>query len=360
MNSPTFDKDKPFNKLPLLPPGLEVETVATLKKAISANKALAELKGAGDSVPHQGILINSIVLQEARVSSEIENIVTTQDELYQAGIQGEIKGSPEAKEVLYYREALAAGFQAVQERPLSVNTIVEVGNVIKQSDMGIRKMPGTKVANSSGDVIYTPPEGEKLIREKLANLEEYIHAEDGVDPLIKLAVIHYQFEAIHPFSDGNGRTGRVLNLLYLQQTGLLDIPVLYLSHYIIENKNEYYSGLRNVTENSAWEDWILFMLEAVEATANQTKERIYEIATLMKESANYVKEKAPNIYSKDLIELIFQHPYSKIKQLEDAGIAKRETASRYLHCLAEIGVLELKKIGRDNYFINTKLMELLR
>ena len=355
-----YDKDKPYNSLPILPPSIDVESKAILKKAISANRVLAELKGMGDRIPHQGILINSIILQEARVSSEIENIVTTQDELYQAGIQGELKGSPEAKEVLYYREALWEGFQAIQERPLTINTIVNIAKVVKQTDIDVRTIPGAKIANSKKEVIYTPPEGEEIIRERLKNLEEFIHEEDGIDPLIKMAIVHYQFEAIHPFSDGNGRTGRILNLLYLIQNNLLSVPVLYLSAYIIDNKNDYYKGLRLVTENSEWESWILFMLDAIEITARQTKERIEQISVLMDDCAEYVREKASAIYSKDLIEIIFQHPYSKIKLLEDAGIAKRETASRYLHKLVEIEVLELRKVGRDNYFINTKLMELLR
>lgn len=355
-----YDKEKPYNPLPMLPPAIDIESKVILKKAISANKVLAELKGMGDRIPHQGILINSIILQEARVSSEIENIVTTQDELYQAGIQGELKGSADAKEVLYYREALWEGFQAVQDRPLTINTIVNIAKIVKQTDIDVRTIPGTKIANSKGEIIYTPPEGEEIIREKLKNLEEFMHEEDNIDPLIKMAIIHYQFEAIHPFSDGNGRTGRILNILYLIENNLLSVPVLYLSGYIIENKNDYYSGLRLVTENAGWESWILFMLDAIEVTASQTKERIEQISVLMEECAEYVRENASAVYSKDLIEIIFRHPYSKIKTLEDAGIAKRETASRYLHKLVDIGVLELSKVGRDNYFINTRLMELLR
>jgi len=360
MSTSTYDKDRPYNDLPLLPPRIELETKAVLKKAISAHSSLAKLVGKGDHLPHQGILINSIVLQEARDSSEIENIFTTQDELYQAGVSGPSMATAEAKEVHSYREALWQGFNSLSSRPITTNTLVDIVRVIKQTDIDIRTGTDTQIANSEGDAIYTPPVGETLIRDKLANLETYIHAEDNIDPLVKLAVIHYQFEAIHPFPDGNGRTGRILNLLYLVHAGVLDIPVLYLSRYITENKTQYYQGLRGVTESGSWEDWLLYMLDAIDVTAQDTISRIDAIKNLMDSCAEFVHEKAPGIYSKDLIELIFQEPYCKINWLIENGIAKRQTASTYLNTLVDIGVLACQKVGREKYFINTELMKLLQ
>nr|WP_300989053.1 Fic family protein [Thiocapsa sp.] len=220
-------------------------------------------------------------------------------------------------------------------------------------------VPGTKIANSRGEVIYTPPEGEAVIRDKLANLERYLHAQDGTDPLIKLAVLHYQFEAIHPFVDGNGRTGRILNILYLVDQGLLELPVLYLSHYIIHHKSAYYAGLRRVTEAGDWQTWVTYLLDAVETTARQTQERVLGILDLMTQARARVSEQAPKIYSKDLIEVIFMHPYCKIRFLEERGIAKRQTASVYLQTLESLGLLRAQRIGRELYYINDALFRLL-
>ncbi|MEA1923082.1 MAG: Fic family protein [Pseudomonadota bacterium] len=355
----TFDKNSPYNDLPLLPPAIDLESKAILKKAISANRELAELKGAGDAIPNQAILINSIVLQEARLSSEIENIVTTTDELYQAEGKDPSQINHHTKEVLHYREALWQGFENIKERPLSTNLFIDIVRIIKQTGMGVRRVPGTKIANSLGDVVYTPPEGESVIRNLLGNLEQFIHADDDLDPLVKLAVVHYQFEAIHPFTDGNGRTGRIANILYLVEKGLLDIPILYLSHFIIKNKNDYYKGLRKVTEESAWEEWILYMLYAIETTARQTREKIYHIRDLMDETRELAQEKVGKAYSKDLIELIFELPYCKIGFLEQRGIAKRQTASTYLKALESLGILESVKAGREVYYLNKKLLEYL-
>jgi Fic family protein len=224
-----FDRNRPFNDLPLLPPQTDLESKAILKKAIAANRELAELKGSSDAIPNQVVLINSIVLQEARLSSEIENIVTTTDALYRATEEDPSRIDHATKEVLHYREALWHGFENLKARPLSTNLFIELVGIIKQTDLGIRRVPGTKIANSRGDVVYTPPEGETLLRDLLANLESFIQADDGIDSLIKLAVLHYQFEAIHPFTDGNGRTGRIINILYLVEKKLLKIPVLYLT-----------------------------------------------------------------------------------------------------------------------------------
>lgn len=356
-----FDPQKPYNDLPLLPPPVEMETRAVLKKAIAANKALAELKGAGELIPNQSILIQAIGLQEAKLSSEIENIVTTNDELYRAFADEGQRTNPHTKEVLRYKDALWHGFSAIRQenRPLTSRLYEEIYQIIKETRAGIRATPGTKLANSSHEIIYTPPEGEQVIREKLANLEQFLYAQNDIDPLVKLAVMHYQFEAIHPFTDGNGRTGRILNILYLIEEGLLDIPILYLSRYIIENKNAYYLGLRKVTEESAWEPWILYILEAIEQTARMTRERILTIRDLMNESIERVKKELPKIYSKDLMELLFRQPYCKIRFLEEAGIAQRQTAVAYLRELARIGLLHSMKVGREYYFINYNLLEIL-
>lgn len=358
----TFDPLKPYNDLPDLPPDYDIETKATLKKAISANRALAELKGLGMTLPDQSILINSIILQEARVSSEIEQVVTTNDALYRAmAMPSDANIDPATKEVIRYREALWTGFKNLTERSiLATNDFIRIANTLKMNESGIRKIAGTVLSNPvSGAVIYTPPDGEDIIRQKLGNLEDYIHAEDNVDPLLKMAVIHYQFEAIHPFHDGNGRTGRILNILYLVQQKLLNEPVLYLSRYIIDNKTEYYKALRAVTEKHEWESWILFMLDAVEQTAIMTRQRINGIRKLFNEATDFFRDSLPKIYSRELLELLFAHPYVKVQNVVDAGIAKRQTAASYLRELQEGGYLRSIRIGRENIFINIELFNLL-
>lgn len=356
-----FDPNKPYNDLPLLPPPGDLETKAVLKKAISANKALAELKGAGELIPDQAILIQAIGLQEAKLSSEIENIVTTNDELYRAFADEGQRTNPHTKEVLRYKDALWHGFKSIRQgnRPLTTGLFEELFQIIKETTAGVRRTPGTKLANPLGEIIYTPPEGEAVIRDKLANLETFLYGHDDLDPLIKLAVMHYQFEAIHPFTDGNGRTGRILNILYLIESGILDIPVLYLSRYIINNKNNYYSGLKRVTEEHAWEQWTLYVLDAIEQTAQTTRERILTIRNQMNESIERVKRELPKVYSKDLLELLFRQPYCKIRFLEGAGIAQRKTASQYLRELEQIGILTAVKAGREVYYINTALLKIL-
>lgn len=357
-----FDPKKPYNDLPELPPAYDIETKPVLKKAITAGRALAELKGLGETIPDQGVLINSIVLQEARTSSEIENIVTTNDSLFRAlAIASQSNVDPATKEVLRYREALWTGFEDLTCRPLlTTNVFVHIVNSITQNQSGIRNLPGTVLSNpTTGEIIYTPPAGEDLIRRKLRNLEEYLNSPDGPDPLVKMAVLHYQFEAIHPFSDGNGRTGRILNILYLVQQGLLDLPVLYLSRHILENKSEYYRRLRLVTENHEWEPWVLYVLKSVEETAVLTRRRILDIRRLMSETMEMVRETLPRVYSKELVEVLFQHPYAKVQFLTDRGIAKRQTASTYLRELERIGVLQSFKVGNEKIFLNVKLYELL-
>lgn len=358
---PAFDRAKPFNDLPGLPPAAEIETKTVLKKCINARASLAELKGVGDIIPNQSLLIRSLGLQEARLSSEIENIVTTTDDIYQALADSIEKADPASKEVLRYQEALAAGYKSIVQKPLlTTNLFCEIASTIKQREMPIRSLPGTKIVDAKGISIYTPPEGAERIREKLRDLEHFIHEHDELDPLIKLAIMHYQFEAIHPFTDGNGRTGRIINILYLVQQGLLTVPVLYLSRYLIKHKNAYYAGLRGVTEESKWQEWIEFILDGVDETARGTKEKIFEIRAAMDETQDLIREKLPKVYSKDLVETLFYYPYCKIRFLEQRGIAARQTAANYLRLLEEIGILQSTRVGREVYFLNRRLLSILR
>lgn len=355
-----YNPEKPYNNLPLLPPNAEVETIKILKQAIASHKILAELKGRADEIPNQSMLVNAITLQEAKDSSEIENIVTTQDTLYKAFSSNISSTDAQTKEVLRYRQALWEGYNDLKKRPLSTNSFVKIVQTIKQNGSSIRNAPGTTIT-SNNRIIYTPPEGEDVIRNLLKNLEDFIYTEDGIDSLIKLAILHYQFEAIHPFFDGNGRTGRVVNMLYIVEKGLLDTPILYLSKYIIENKNEYYTSLRNVTEKEEWEHWILFMLKGIEETAQYTLQKINTINLLMQETILFAKENLPvRVYSKELIELLFEQPYCKVKYLVDRDIAKRQTAGEYLNELEKIGVLKSQKVGVENLYLNVKLVDVLR
>ena len=358
-----FDPLKPYNDLPNLPPDAPLETQAVLRKVVTSGRALAELKGLGKSIPNQAMLVDSLVLQEAKASSEIENIITTNDALFKAFTAKNKAVDSATKEVLQYQQALWEGYRCLQQRPLlSTNLFIHLVQKIKQNEAGIRNAPGTAVINETNStVLYTPPEGEQVIREKLHNLEEFIHTDDAVDPLIKMAVMHYQFEAIHPFSDGNGRTGRILNILYLVKEGLLDLPVLYHSKYIIENKSEYYRLLRLVTEKGSWEPWLLYMLDVVEQTASFTGDVIIKIRRLMEETAAFAKEHLPSrVYSKDLVELLFHQPYVKVQFLVKADIAERKTAAEYLKELEKIGILERQKVGKENLFLNRQLFKLLQ
>jgi Fic family protein len=355
-----YNSKEPYNDLPLLPPTIELETKKVLKQVIAASRVLAELKGRANEIPNQSMLINAITLQEAKDSSEIENIVTTQDNLYQAFSANIQTTDAQTKEVLRYRQALWEGYNNLGKRPLSTNTFVSIVQTIKENNAGIRKTKGTRITSNS-KIIYTPPEGEGLIRDLLKNLENFIHLENSIDDLVRLAVIHYQFEAIHPFSDGNGRTGRVLNILYLVENGLLDAPILYLSKYIIQNKNRYYKKLQAVTENQDWEGWILFMLKGVEETAIYTLKKINAINELMQETIALAKEKLPSrVYSKELIELLFEQPYCKVKFLVDKDIAKRQTAAEYLQELEKIGILKSEKVGVENLYLNKQLYEIMK
>ena len=356
----TFDPGRPFNDLPNLPPASETETKAVLRSCIAARAALAELQVSGKLIPNQAMLINSIPLLEAQASSEIENIVTTTDRLFRYANNTTAKTDPATKEALRYRTALYRGFKMLSRRPVSTTMAVEICRTIKGVDLDVRKIPGTALMNDvTGQVIYTPPEGEDVLRSKLANWERYIHESEEIDPLIRLAVMHYQFEAIHPFIDGNGRTGRVLNLLYLVDKGLLDIPVLYLSRHIIENRALYYRYLLEVTIQEAWETWILFILEAVRTTAEWTTAKIHSIRELLDETAAAMRQRMPKIYSRELAELIFVNPYCRINDVVEADIVKRQTAAVYLKALATEGFLKEIKAGRENLYINPPLLALL-
>ncbi len=356
----THNKDKPYNDLPLLPPEMEVETKPVLKQAITASRALAELKKKGHMLPKQEVLINSLVLLEAKDSSEIESIFTTHDKMYQADVLKEQDVDLHTKEVSLYRQALWNGVSSIKSRPLSTNTFIEIYRVIKRTSASVRTVPGTQIVNPSGKLIYTPPEGETVLRNLLKNLEDFIHADNDIDPLIKMAIMHYQFEAIHPFTDGNGRTGRILNILYLLSAGLLETPVLFLSRYIIQNKTPYYQGLQNVTENQDWQGWILYMLEAVEHTAYNTMRRIEHIEDTMKNFAEQLKEKDHKLYSKDLIELLFEQPYCRIQTVADRLGVNRQTASGRLQKLVEIDLMDSFKDGREVVYVNPSFFNALK
>jgi len=350
----TFDRDRPFNDLPPLPPRIELETRAVLKRAIGARAALEALRGAGTRLPNQGVLLQAIGLQEARLSSEIENVVTTNDALYRAFADEGQRADPQTKEVLRYQQALWRGFQAIkhENRALTTRLFEEIVSTIRLVDLHVRRVPGTKLVGPGGAVVYTPPDGEDRLRGMLGNLERFLYQDDDLDPLVRMAVAHYQFEAIHPFTDGNGRSGRILNILFLVERGLLDLPVLYLSSYILREKARYYALLRGVTEDGAWEPWTLFMLEAVEQTSLDSRLRIDALLALIEEWRSRVQAQAPKVYSKDLVEIVFRHPYTKIGFLQAAGLGTRQTASKHLQKLAELGLLRPIKVGREVYFLN--------
>ena len=351
--------DQPYNELPKLPPESDLESAKILKACIPARAALAELKQAGELLPNQGLLINLIPLLEAKDSSEIENIVTTSDKLFEYA-QNEQQADPATKEALRYRTALFNGFQSLNDRPLCVTTALEVCSTIKGTDMNVRRVPGTTLANqATGKVIYTPPVGEPLLRDLLSNWADFLHQEDGIDPLIKMAVSHYQFEAIHPFTDGNGRTGRVLNVLYLIEQELLTLPTLYLSHYIVRNKADYYRLLNEVTSDQAWEAWVLYLLKAVEQTAIMTTAKIAAVRELIEITREHINAKLPKIYSYELLTVIFEQPYCRIKNLVENNIAKRQTASEYLKQLAGIGVLQEVQAGKEKLFVHPQLITLM-
>ncbi|MDE3023438.1 MAG: Fic family protein [Pseudomonadota bacterium] len=357
---PSWNPKEPYNGLSPLPPGNDLESRDILKACIKARVSLAELKQAAGLIPNQTMLINIIPLLEAKDSSEIENIVTTTDKLFRHA-QGNNQADPATKEALRYRHALYKGYQSLKERPLCTATAVEICQTLKGVDIDVRKIPGTQLINDrTGDVIYTPPVGEKILRDMLFNWEKFIHNNEDLDPLIRMAVSHYQFEAIHPFSDGNGRTGRVINIMYLIEQDLLQLPILYLSRHIIANKSDYYAFLLNVTKDAAWESWILFMLKAVEETSRWTTDKIAAIRSLSEHTTDYVRSSLPKIYTRELVDVIFEQPYCRIGDLVGKGVVKRQAASRYLKELIQIGVLHEIPMGKEKLFIHPKLMQLLK
>ncbi len=352
----------PFD-VPFLPPTVDLESRSVLRRLPQVHRVLAEFKGTLASFPNEAILINTLALQEARDSSAIENIITTLDEFYRAEFQANEAVHPAAREVRHYTQALYRGLQTVRKKEwITVNCILGIQQELMHNSAGLRKLPGTSLKNPRTDeIIYTPPQEPRRIIDLMANLETYINLDgpDDPDPLIKMAVLHYQFESIHPFYDGNGRTGRILNILYLVLKGLLDLPVLYLSRYFIQHKSEYYRGLQSIREGGSWEEWILFVLNGVEKTTLEGIRLSKDIRDLMDHTQRKIQAVLPKIYSKELLENLFKHPYTKIEFLmQDTGVT-RLTAAKHLDQLAAIGLLRKKKIWRTNYFVHTELFALL-
>lgn len=355
-----FDRKIPYNDLPLLPPKVDIETKAILKKAISAGRALGQLNGTLLNLPNPTLFLDTIYLQEAKASSEVENIITTNDELYKSFVAEKKIENASTKEVLSYKKALWLGLEELKTKPfITTNLCIKIVQCIKQNNASLRVTPGTTLSNTQGETIYTPPSGENIIREKLANLERFINEENKIDPLIKMALLHYQFEAIHPFADGNGRTGRILLLLYLKLSELLEVPAIYLSEYIIQNKKEYYLKLRGVTENENWEDYILYMLDMIEKTAQNGLERLNKITKAIDKMTNEIKMKLPKIYSKDLVEILFRLPYTKRQNLIDENLGTAKTVGNYLIALEEKGILQSVKVGKEKLYLNQELLKIL-
>lgn len=356
-----FDASLPYNELPDLPPPIaQIETTQILKRCIRSRVALAELKQAAEMIPNSAVLVNALPLLEARASSEIENIVTTTDKLFEFADIAEDRADAATKEALRYRTALYEGTKMVQRGMLTTDMAIHICSTVKGIELDIRADSGTTLTSRmTGEVIYTPPVGQALILEKLDNWAAFMQQETDIDPLVRMAIQHYQFEAIHPFVDGNGRTGRILNILFLVQLGLLDSPILYLSRYIIQNKAAYYRLLKLVTHEQDWTSWILFILDAVEETCTWTTDKIKSIRELMEHTGEFVQGQLPKTYTWELVALLFKQPYCRIGNLVDAGIAKRQTASVYLKQLCDIGVLREIKSGRETLFVHPKYIELL-
>lgn len=346
-----------------VPRRIELETPAVLRLAARAHRALAELKGAASTIPNEAILIDTLALQEAKDSSEIEDIITTEDQLFQGDfVSGQFPNAA-AKEVHHYAVALKIGLAHVRAQGfLRLDDVLEIQAALEQNRAGLRKLPGTVLKNqNTGEVVYQPPQDPIVIEKLLTNFLEYFHRDEpgDPDPLVRMAVLHYQFESIHPFYDGNGRTGRILNLLHLVMHGLLDVPVLYLSRYIVRHKADYYRGLQAVREDEAWEAWVRYMLSAVEETARETLTKVHGIRNLMQTTKQRLRHDLPKIYSQDLLNNLFRHPYTKTEFVErDLGVS-RPTAVKYLEALAAAGLVRKTKLGRTNFYINEPLFELL-
>ncbi|WP_231600488.1 Fic family protein [Salinibacterium sp. SWN248] len=355
----TWQPAHPYNELPELPPSVEIETKRVLKAVIEARTALATLDQAARRMTNPTVLINSIPLLEAQASSEIENIVTTTDDIFRFAQDESAATNPATKETLKYRTALFAGIRLIASRPLSSTTAVHVCTIVNGREMDVRRLPGTYIGNpATGAAIYTPPSGETVIRDKLGNWESFLHESRGLDPLVVMAIAHYQFEAIHPFEDGNGRTGRILNVLMLMSAGLIDQPILYLSRYIIENKDKYYRLLLEVTRDGNWEEWILFVLEGIRLTALSTVSKIDRIQVLQDETLSTIRE-ITSAANADLLAVLFEQPYCRIANVVSHCRVSRPTATNWLNALVREGVLVDVKAGRERLFINSKFFELL-
>ena len=355
----TWNPAAPYNELPELPPPVEVETKPVLKAAIEARAALATLDQAARRMTNPTVLINSIPLLEAQASSEIENIVTTADDLFKFAQDESAATNPATKETLKYRTALFAGIQLIEARPLSATTAAEVCTIVKGRIMDVRRLPGTYIGNpATKAAIYTPPSSESVIRDKLGNWERFLHQPGSLDPLVAMAIAHYQFEAIHPFEDGNGRTGRIMNILMLMSAGLIDQPILYLSRYIIEKKDEYYRLLLEVTRDGNWEEWILFILEGIRKTALSTVAKIDQIQDLQDETLAKIRV-ATSAANADLLAVLFEQPYCRISNVVESCQVSRPTATNWLNALVREGVLVDIRAGRERIFINSKFFQLL-
>ncbi len=354
-----WSPEVPFNDLPPLPPpGLDLEPKPVLKATIEARAALATLVQAGQLLPNPNVLVHAVSLLEAQASSEIENIVTTADELFKhVGSGG---GDHATKEALRYRAALFAGVESIRERPLTAVTAAQICSELQGRDMAVRAVPGTRIANpTTREIVYAPPEGTDVIREKLSAWERFVHAEDDLDPLVRMAVAHYQFEAIHPFHDGNGRTGRVINILMLIEAGLLHDPILYLSRAIIAQKNDYYRLLRAVTADGAWVEWVLYMLGAVCDSAASTTRKIGAIRACQEDIAERARAATPGGRDTQFLAVLFEQPYCRINTVADRCDVSRQTASSWLRALVEAGLLRDLKVGRELLFVNHELLDVL-
>ncbi|WP_130864901.1 Fic family protein [Acidipropionibacterium timonense] len=352
--------DRPRQDLPALPQEADVETPAVLKAAISASRALARLDGACERLPDPTMLINLIPLMEAQASSEIENIVTTNDELFKAANSALSEATPQVKEALRYREALRAGFDSLMTRPVTTQTAIDICSHIQASPALIRDQPGTYIGDPSTRTrIYTPPEGKDVILDHLSAWERFLHSDTELDPLVVMALAHYQFEAIHPFFDGNGRTGRILNMLILIEAGLLQLPVLYLSGHIVRHKDTYYERLNAVTRDDDWESWVLFMLRAVESTATWTFDIVESTDVMRSDMESRLRTLNASLPAPELSRMLFSQPYLRIGNVVDAGLARRQTASRWLTEIADAGLIIKEKMGRSVLFINSDLLRTL-
>lgn len=355
---------QPSYAIPNLPPSGLIETATVLKALNRANRRLAELKGRAPIIPNQGILIDSLALQEAKASSEIENIVTTQDELFQLGAFPDLAGSPAAKEVARYRDALRYGFeeQTRLDGLLTNNMIIAMFRILKRMEGGFRETPGTALKNeTTGNLVYIPPQDALAVQKHMSALERFMNGDDeatDLDPLTRMAIVHHQFESIHPFPDGNGRIGRIINVLYLTKCKMLDIPILYLSRYITRNKSDYYRLLQSVRDTGEWEQWLLYVIRGVEETATETLRLIEAIRSLMAETKRQLRSQHPKLYTQDLLNNLFRHPYTRIEFVQEELGISRPTATKYLDELARSGLLLKHRSGRNNYYINEPLVKL--